>query len=94
MSSQQTISIKLDESMRERIKRLAETKHRTAHWILREAVSQFVEQEEKREQLRQDALASWTECRDTGLHLTGEEVTGWLDTWGTENEQEAPQCHE
>ena len=38
------IAIKIDEDTRERVKRLAEARHRTTHWMLREAVRQFVEE--------------------------------------------------
>ncbi len=87
------IAIKIDNDTRERIKRLAEARHRTSHWLMREAIRQFVEREEKREAFRQDAINAWQEYQDTGLHVTGDEVITWLDTWGEENEQTAPVCH-
>ena len=37
-----------------------------------------LEREEKREQLRQDALAEWADYRTTGLHLTAGEAAAWL----------------
>ena len=42
---------------------------------------------------RQDVINAWQEYQDTGLHVTGDEVITWLDTWGKENEQAAPVCH-
>lgn len=42
---------------------------------------------------RQDAINAWQEYQDTGLHVTGDKVITWLDTWGEENEQTAPVCH-
>ena len=87
------VSIKIDEDTRERVKRLAEARHRTSHWLMREAISQYLEREEKRETCRQDAIKAWQEYRASGLHVTGDEVTAWLDTWGEESEQAAPVCH-
>jgi predicted transcriptional regulator len=87
------IAIKIDQGTRDRVKRLAEARHRTSHWVMREAINQYVEREEKRETFRQDAINAWSEYRETGLHVTGEEVVAWLDTWGEENEQAAPLCH-
>jgi predicted transcriptional regulator len=49
----------LDSAMKERVRRLAAARRRSPHWLMREAVEQYVECEEKREQLRQDALAAW-----------------------------------
>ena len=54
---------------------------------------QYVEREEKQEALRQDAINTWKEYQETGLHVTDQEVITWLDTWAEENEKEAPVCH-
>ena len=51
------------------------------------------EREEKREAFRQGAINAWNEYQETGLHVTGDEVIAWLDTWGEENEKAAPVCH-
>ncbi|NOQ17103.1 MAG: CopG family transcriptional regulator, partial [Methyloprofundus sp.] len=50
--------------------------------------------EESRESFKQEALASWKAYQETGEHLTGEEVRGWLKGWGADNDKEIPQCHE
>lgn len=87
------VAIKIDQDTRERVKRLAEARHRTPHWLMREAISQYVAREEKREAFRQDAINAWNEYQKSGLHATGDEVVAWLDTWGEENEKAAPICH-
>ena len=43
------VAIKIDDAMKGRVKRLADARHRTAHWLMREAITQYVEREEKRE---------------------------------------------
>ncbi len=87
------VAIKIDQNTRERIKKLAEARQRTSHWLMREAISQYVEREEKRVAFRQDAVNAWKEYQENGLHVSGEEVVGWLSTWGEENEQAVPVCH-
>jgi predicted transcriptional regulator len=87
-------SVKIDDDLKERIQHLAGLRQRSAHWIMREAIQQYVEREEARENFRQEALASWQAWQETGRHLTGQEVRAWLDTWGTDNEKAAPECHE
>lgn len=87
-------SVKLDEDMRSRVQRLADIRHRSAHWIMREAIRDYIEREETRESFKQEALASWTAYQETGKHLTGQEVNEWLSSWGTGKEDEIPQCHE
>ena len=43
-----------------------------------EAIEQYVGREEKRQQLRNDALAAWAEYQETGLHITAAEADAWL----------------
>lgn len=86
-------SIKLDDDMKERVRHLADARRRTSHWIMREAIAQYVEREEKREALCRDTLKAWEEFHETGLHATAEEVDKWLATWGDEDELPAPECH-
>ena len=88
------VSVKLDDELKGRVQKLASARRRSAHWIMREAIEEYVTREEARESFRQEALASWAEYQATGLHLTGEEVQAWLSTWGTEAEAEIPACHE
>ena len=87
-------SVKLDEDLKNRIQHLADLRHRSAHWIMREAIRDYVEREEARETFKQEALESWTTYQETGRHLTGQEVRDWLNTWGTANEKDIPECHE
>lgn len=86
-------SIKLDDELKGRVQHLAETRRRTSHWIMREAIAQYVDREEKSEALRQDTLKAWDEFQATGLHVTAKEVDSWLANWGSENELPAPKCH-
>ncbi|MFG1221143.1 CopG family ribbon-helix-helix protein [Xanthobacter wiegelii] len=85
-------SIKLDDELKGRIQRLAEVRRRSSHWIMREAIAQYVEREEKREALRQDTLKAWDEFQATGVHASAEDVEKWLSSWGSESELPAPQC--
>jgi len=87
-------SIKLDDALKGRVQNLAGLRQRSAHWIMREAIMQYVEREEARESFKKEAVASWKEYQETGLHLTGQEVRAWLDDWGTEAEAQVPECHE
>lgn len=86
-------SLKLDDELKGRVQHLAELRRRSSHWIMREAIAQYVEREEKREALRQETLAAWDEFQETGLHVTGDEVEKWLSTWGTDDELPTPECH-
>jgi predicted transcriptional regulator len=87
-------SLKIDDPLKRRIQALAAARKRSPHWIMHEAIEQYVEREEARESFRQEALAAWTEYQETGLHLTHEEVRSWLGRWGTDGASEPAECHE
>ena len=87
------MTVKLDQDLRNRIDSLAETKCRTAHWLAKEAIIQFVEREEKREALRQDTLKAWEEYQRTGQHLTHEEADAWLAKLEAGDDAEIPKWH-
>jgi len=93
MPASSTTSLKLDQELKERVQRLAVARRRSPHWVMREAVEQYVGREEKREQMRQEALAAWNHYQATGLHVTGEEADAWLSKLEAGEDAEAPECH-
>jgi predicted transcriptional regulator len=93
MATLSTTSLKLDSTMKERVHRLAAARRRSPHWIMREAIEQYMEREEKREQLRQDALAAWANYQETGLHVTAKEADAWLAKLEAGKHAVIPKCH-
>ena len=87
------VAIKIDDNTKARLKRLADARHRTPHWLMREAITQYVEREEQREAFRQDTLKAWEEYRTTGLHVTADEADVWLTQLEQGNDIEPPECH-
>ncbi|HEY8289783.1 MAG TPA: ribbon-helix-helix domain-containing protein, partial [Acetobacteraceae bacterium] len=49
-------SIKIDDALKSRVQHLANLQRRSPHWIMREAIRQYVEREEARESFKQEAL--------------------------------------
>lgn len=86
-------SIKLDDDLKGRIQHLADVRRRSAHWLMREAIEQYVAREEKRETFKQETLDAWEEYQATGLHATASDVEKWLASWGTDNELPPSKCH-
>lgn len=86
------VAIKIGEDIKVRIKRLAEARHRTSHWLMREAITQYVDREEKREAFRQDTLKAWQDFRITGLHVNADEADAWLAELERGNDVEPPEC--
>jgi predicted transcriptional regulator len=90
MATSSTTSLKLDQKLKQRVQRLAAARRRSAHWIMHEAVEQYVGREEKREKLRLDALAAWNQYQTTGLHATAGEADAWLAKLEAGEDAEAP----
>lgn len=87
------MSVKLETDYKTRLEAIALRHDSTPHALAKTVLKRFIESEDLREQLRQDALAGRKEYMDTGLHVTLKEATDWMDSWFTDSEHEAPTCH-
>jgi predicted transcriptional regulator len=92
-STTRSTTIKIDLDTKERVRRLAETRHRSPHWLILEAIRQYIDREEKREAFRQDGIRAWNEYQATGLHVTMEEADDWLAKLAAGQDVEPPECH-
>ncbi len=63
-----TISVKQDNDMRDRIRIIADAKKRTTHWVMRQAIEQYIEREEKRETFRQETWGEIDEKAAPACH--------------------------
>ncbi len=87
------VSVKLDPETKAKIEHLAQARDRSPHWMMREAITQYVEREERKEAFRRDTLDAWQEFQETGLHVSLEEADQWLAGWGTDAEGGTPRGH-
>jgi len=94
MAAPPTTSLKLDAELKTRVQRLADARRRSAHWLMREAIEQYVEREERRQQLHQDALAAWEEYQADGQHITGAEADAWLARLEAGDDVDPPSLHD
>ena len=86
------VSIKIDEDTKSRLKRLADARQRTPHWLMREAIALYVEREEKREAFRRDTLHAWEAFRAGGQHVTADQADAWLAQIEQGNDIDPPAC--
>jgi len=94
MAPSQTTSLKLESGLKERLKRLAAVRKRSAHWLMREAIEQYIAREEARERLKEDSLLAWAEYERTGRHVTAEEAGAWLERLELGEDAKPPVPHE
>ncbi len=83
--------VKLDAEITGSLERLSELKHRSVHWMMKEAIKRYIKQEEYDEELNQETIARWQEVQQ-GKVVSHQAVSQWLGTWGTVNESDRPPC--
>ena len=94
MAGPATTSLKLDAETKERLQRLASVRRRSAHWLMREAIEQYIAREEARQQLRNDALSAWADYQATSRHVAAEEADRWLERLEAGEDVAPPAPHE
>jgi len=87
------VAVRLADPLKARIRTLAEQRRRPMHWLMREAIEQYVAREEQREAFRREALDAWNHYQTTGLHVTGAEAEAWLAELEAGNDIEPPASH-
>ena len=86
------VSVKIDDALKGRVQGLAAARQRSSHWIMREAIARYVEQEEAREQVKQAAIVAWESYRDTGLHVSFADADSWLAKLERGQPADPPEC--
>jgi predicted transcriptional regulator len=83
--------VKLESTIKLRLEKLGKLKNRTVHWLMKEAISSYIEREEKAEKLKQETISRWREAELQEV-VSNKAVVKWLDTWGANNEKGRPVC--
>ena len=88
-----SVTIKLDNADRDRIASLAATKKRTPHYLMKEAILDYVKKEEARQNFIAAAESSFEHYKETGLHITLDEFSHWVDKAQETPDAPLPACH-
>ena len=70
--------IKLDEHTRLRLKRLGEQRERSPHWLMRTAILEYLDREERYAQEKQEDTTIWESYQLTSEAVPDKGVTNWL----------------
>lgn len=87
------VSIKLAEDERSRLFSLAAARKRSQHYLMREAVREYLTREEARQSFRDEADEAWLDYERTGLHVTQAEVDAWAHSLGSRKPKRMPKWH-
>jgi len=88
-----SVTIKLDAADRDRLATLATAKKRTPHYIMKEAILDYVNKEEARQSFIKVAETSFEHYKETGLHITLDEFSTWVDEVQKKSDATVPTCH-
>ncbi len=88
-----SVTIKLDAVDRDRIANLAYAKKRTPHYVMKEAILAYVKKEEARHHFIAAAESSFEHYKETGLHVSLDEFSAWVDQVQENPAAALPECH-
>lgn len=87
------LSIRIDEGKKNQLAWIAQKQDRSVHYVLLQAVSEYISKETKRIEFYEAAMQASQHYAETGLHTTQDEVEAWVNSLGTPNELQPPVCH-
>ena len=83
-------AVKLDPQTKTRLKSLGGKIDRTPHWIMKEAIEQYLDEQERYWKEREEDMARWEHYSLTGEFVPHESVATWLESVGTQDETSCP----
>lgn len=85
-----TTSFRLDEDLESKLDKIAQNLSRSKSWIINDALRLYIAREEKKQQMLRETEEALADL-EAGRVVSGKAVMKWLETWGTEDEEAAPQ---
>ncbi len=86
-----TMGVKLNEDIKARLQALGESRERTPHWLMKKAITDFLDREEELERRNREADEALKEYQNSGQYVSHETMEIWLETWGTDKEGPCPE---
>jgi predicted transcriptional regulator len=74
------VTVKLEPQITEQLQSLGKAKDRSPHWLMKQAINEYIKREKHKESLRQETLTRWQEAEHDEL-FSQEQVSKWLDNW-------------
>ena len=81
------VSIRLPDDLRREVDEFARLSKRSRSFVVKEAVASYMEEQRAYLAAIDEAILE----ADKGVFISGERVSEWLNSWGTDNELPAPE---
>ena len=77
-----SVAVKLEDDIRERIQSLGQAKDRSTHWLMKRAIVEYLEKEERYEQELREDRERWDNYALTGEAIDHADMKDWMQTLG------------
>ena len=77
-----SVAVKLDDDIRERLQSLGEKQERSTHWLMKRAIVEFLEKEERYQKELVEDTQRWENYVLTGEAIAHDDMKDWLQTLG------------
>ena len=82
-------SVRMSDELMSKLESMSEKLHRSKGWIIKDAISQYVERMERREQMLLETRRALGDIEE-GSTIDGDDVMDWLASWGKTDEKAPP----
>jgi len=82
-------SVRMPEQLMNKLEEMAKKLDRSKGWIIKDALSQYVERMDRREKMLVETRLALADVEE-GNVIDGEEVLSWIESWGTSDEKMPP----
>lgn len=77
-----SVAVKLEDDIRDRIQSLGKAKDRSTHWLMKRAIVEYLEKEERYERELQEDRERWDNYALTGEAIPHNDMKNWLQNLG------------
>lgn len=84
-------SVRLDSEVEAPLKNLANKLDRSRNYIINQAIKEYVQRQSMEDSRWEDTLEALNSVK-TGNTIDSDEVTKWLESWGTDQELSPPKA--
>lgn len=84
------LGVRLDAQLESRLNALADKTQRSKSFLAKEALTLYIENEERKQRENELTMARWEEYQETGETVNNADMMDWLDSWGTDGEKPCP----
>ncbi len=82
-------SVRMPDELMDRLERTADQLRRSKGWVIKDAVREYVEREERKARMLEETREGLADV-EAGRLVDGQAVIEWLETWGTSKEEAPP----